>query len=253
VLKHHPNQGNGSSYWFFESLKAIKGQVTQMSTTCYSFNEIRNRMSKDDYDVSEIMDLLKRYKDLRNDTRDHFERINTMPCRATDQRQRCVIVVKLFLGLLTLDSYLFDLVSVLYPIVLLDEPSLRSLLAAMVTDNEHGPLLQHSAEQSQPVRHTSANPISTPSISSSSNPHRFDSALPHSLILERLDVLISSSTTSVKESIVLFKKFDPFGTRRMTFMLRIFCTEARKRGSIHKAWEEIEVWLDGLHREELLA
>ncbi|RDW56990.1 hypothetical protein BP6252_13943 [Coleophoma cylindrospora] len=240
---------------YFASLKAINRRVSRLATICCDFSRIIQCVKQNTHTLSDIRAVLDRYDVLRGEVQDHLVQINLDSNNGMNKGLGCILISKQFLALLKLDAHLFHLLYLLGPTPLLEDvyPSLQIASTSTCTKNEDEISRQIKPSPSQVPFPTGTTPPAKGLNTKSSKDMHFRNVLAHSIILDHLHTSISHSATAIRENTLVFKKVDPFGARRMTFFLHMFCQESVKRGCIHTVWKEMGAWLESLNREDSLA
>ncbi|RDW56932.1 hypothetical protein BP5796_12999 [Coleophoma crateriformis] len=248
--KHRNAHDDNDSY--LASLKASNRRVGKVATICFNFSRLIQCVRQETHTLSDIHAILDRYDILRGEIQDHLAQINLDSSNGM-KGLGCILISKHFLALLKLDAHLFDFLYLLGPTPLLEDvyPSLQ--IASTCTKNKDELSNQIKPSQSGVLLSTGTVSSAKRSNTNSSKDLHFRNVLSHSIILDQLHTTISHSATAIRENTLLFKKMNPFGARRMTFFLHMFCQESVKRGSIHTVWKEMGAWLESLNREESLA
>lgn len=173
---------------------------------------------------ADIKLVIEHYDCLRRNVQEHLNRDNLIPYTGADQGRGYIILAKQYLFLWKMDMHLFEM---LYPLSQVDDPHFASYLGRMTM----APSSTTSPDQGLFLYQTTQNVMS------------------HSRILNHLDRLISHSGNAIKEFMLLLKRVDPFGTRKIAFLWQMLCTEAKKSGCVHRSWEDMEAWLGAMNQQ----
>ena len=240
--------------WFFQSLKTLNRRVARISIMLSELECLTRHIREKNHTEANIKAVIEHYDDLRRKIQDHLEQDNLVSYTGVDQGRGYIILAKQYLFLWKMDLHLFEMLYLLGPTTFYDDLPSESYLRAIYTHDGYAPRMQDKTSKSQTTFPTLLVSSSPASLNPSLPLHPpFRNVMTHSRILNHLDGSISHSGNAIKELMLLLKQVDPFSTRRIAFLWRMLCTEAKKRGGVHKAWDEMEVWLGALIQEGCLA
>ena len=240
--------------WYYQSLKALNRRAARISIMLSELEFLTRHIREKTHTEASIKAVIEQYDNLRRKIQEHLKRDNLVLYAGADQGRGYIILVKQYLFLWKMDLHLFEMLYLLGPASLYGGLPSESYLNAIYTHDGYAPLMQDKTSKSQITLSTLLVSSSPASLDPSLPLHPpFHNAMTHSRVLNHLDGSISHSGNAIKEFMLLLKQADPFSTRRIAFLWRMLCMEAKKRGGVHKAWDEMEAWLGSLIQEGCLA
>jgi len=232
--------------WYYQSLKALNRQVARISLFHSEIESLICRIKQTTHTEIEIKALIEQYKVLCREIEHNLAQDDLMYYKGQDHGRGYILVTKQYLCLWKMETHLFEMLYLLGPTFLHEEFPPESFLGIICATRAES--FTHEYQIGYPTVVVSSGALSIDNDSPAQLP--LNNILSHSQVLNWLDVSISRSTSVIRNYTLTMQKCDPFGVRRMAFLWRMQCAEAKKRGSVHKSWTEMESWLDDLLRED---